>query len=376
MNSPRDRSRESAAYLLKVLLRFLRQSLLESRKLEQKIDICDSIQDTAHAISHQDCTAAHGQTPADCCISPRLVAVGKQVSATDVFGGSAIEMLLACLDGQCSAIQLAAPQLAAVIRRAIETTGRSFGLPASTPCHIDNSDGDLVAASDTDLAWRALPVLSGREEWSRAPAKEASGSEPDLLRELHGNLFGIEVCAAEVCAAMPLRFPELPLELDLSLARQTYEEGRHARLLLAAFKRRGGGILDYEPSQHVWRQVMSGRTLVEMLCIEQLLGEGHSLGSDLLAVDDYERNGQFDLAQIHLSLHADEMTHVALGTTWVKRLAGDEWDGILVELEPQYAVTPPPDPCFRTDLRRQAGFTEMQIGRQRERMLAGVGRRH
>jgi uncharacterized ferritin-like protein (DUF455 family) len=121
---------------------------------------------------------------------------------------------------------------------------------------------------------------------------------------------------------------------------------------------------------------MSGHTLAEMLCIEQLVGEGHALGYDLMAVDQHTRNGNADLAEIHRSLHADEFTHIAMGIEWFSRLAGENGDRIMMEYEPKFAVTPPPDPWFRTDLRKQVGFTDTQIARQRERMLAGAGKSH
>lgn len=370
-------SKDTISYLIQVLLKFLRHSLLETPRLETKIGICDSIHDTAHALFAIESHTWGGQPTETPLLPSAAVAIGNQTSQGNSFSARDVEPILSYIDGQSSEIQLFAPYLSAVIRRAIETTIQAYGITGSTPCHISKRDANVIAALPSDLVWPALPVLSAREPWSRTEG-DGSPTNPnsEILRELHGNLFGIEVCAAEVCAAMPLRFPELPLELDLSLARQTYEEGRHARLLLTAFSRRGGRTLDYEPSQIVWKQVTSGNTLVEMLCIEQLLGEGHSLGSDLMAVDEHERNGQFDLAQIHLSLHADEMTHVAIGTTWVRRLAGEEYDQILLKLEPRFAVTPPPEPWFRADLRKQAGFTDAQIARQRERMLAGADQQH
>jgi uncharacterized ferritin-like protein (DUF455 family) len=156
--------------------------------------------------------------------------------------------------------------------------------------------------------------------------------------------------------------------LDFILARQTYEEGRHARLLLDAFLSRGGDISDHEPTFRIWDNVLCGQSLNEALCIEHVLGEGYALGHDLQSIDDYHDQKIPDLMDIHVSLHEDEMMHVSDGLRWFNRLSEGFSNEIIKRLEPSFAVTPPPEPWFREDLRRMVGFTEHQIARQRNLM--------
>ena len=368
-----EESLRTAFSLLSVLQRYLRHALIATPALELKISICDSIQDTAHALAAVSAYIRDRSSAA--ATLPQSLAETCRHVATRTSEAGAVQPLLACIDGISTVIQSFMPDLAAIVRRSLETTNRAYGLSHTAPRTVEPSDNPHHDGVVSDLPWPALPTVSAREQ-SQRPSIVTSLPHLPLLQQLHAQIFGIEVCAAEVCAAMALRFPNLPWSLDLDLARQTYEEGRHARLLLAAFKRRRGDPLAYAPSQDIWLKVMAGRSLSEMLCIEQLLGEGHSLGSDLMAADLHRKDGNSDLVEIHLSLHADELTHVALGITWFRRLAAGDGERLLLDLEPGYAVTPPPEPWFSAHLRREVGFTDTEIARQQHRMATAARQLH
>jgi hypothetical protein len=108
-----------------------------------------------------------------------------------------------------------------------------------------------------------------------------------------------------------------------------------------------------------------GTNVVEALCIEQVLGEGYAIGSDLYLVDLFRQNGHIDLSEIHRSIHDDEFMHAKKGYEWFTQLAGSECDQVIATLEPKFAVPPPADQWFREDLRTAIGFSTIQIARQR-----------
>jgi hypothetical protein len=187
-----------------------------------------------------------------------------------------------------------------------------------------------------------------------------------IIDSLNWKLLNIEIPAAEICAAIPLLYPELPAELDIVLALQTYDEGRHSRQLLDALRRRGAEETTKTKSEpHIWDNMRLGLSLAEAICIEQILGEGYSIGTDLCLAQMFDERGYPDLAEIHRSVHADEFMHASQGIQWFYRLAAADADMVIASLESKFATSPPAEPWFRADLRAEAGFTEAQIIRQR-----------
>lgn len=358
-------------YLLKILLCTLRYELLRTSNIRDKVGICDAIQDCAAALgqfSQSDHNAILDLTDTlpstqGCCV--KIVAEPRRGVQRDSV------RLLALIDGQSTYLRTVDPDLCAVTRRAIETSAKSLHIDQIIPEHLGlSTNGGCSFLLFEELSW---PEVLSRPErdtpTSNLPIGTADPST-ELLAILHEQIYGIEISAAEVCAAIPLRFPNLPEELDLILARQTYEEGRHARLLLDAFVSRGGDVSLYSPSFRLWDSMLCGRSLIETLCIEHIVGEGYALGYDLQCIDEYRKQGMQDLADIHVSLHADEIMHVTDGVQWFNRLAGDFSDDTIARLEPDFAVPPPPDPWFGAGLRRRVGFTKAQISRQRNLMEA------
>jgi hypothetical protein len=203
--------------LLNVLLRFLRHSLIEAPALERKIAVCDAIQDTAHAISSIAGQIADRERSREVLLTAGLMTVGCAAAAGVISeGANAISDLVACIDGECTRIQTSNPALSAVIRRAIETTARAFTIAQPAPKHDLDLHPEQLAISVADLPWPKLPDRSARESSSSVEETATGPPGSDLLQQLHWQIMGIEICAAEVCAAMALRFPDLPVELDLA----------------------------------------------------------------------------------------------------------------------------------------------------------------
>lgn len=218
----------------------------------------------------------------------------------------------------------------------------------------------------TRLRWPPVRPRPSRYVPDRVLATDRSTPHQRLVAGLHSQIFMIEITAAEICAAIPLRFPEVPPELNTVLAEQTDDEGRHASVLLDAFSRRGGRIEAYDYSLALWERVQGATSLAEALCIEQVLGEGYCIGTDLCLVDAYRERGHADLVEIHRSIHDDEFRHALNGLTWFRRLAGQQAAEIIAKLEPRYAENPLQEPWFRADLRRMVGFSDAEIERQRQ----------
>lgn len=198
----------------------------------------------------------------------------------------------------------------------------------------------------TRLRWPPVRPRPSRYVPDRVLATDRSTPHQRLVAGLHSQIFMIEITAV--------------------LAEQTDDEGRHASVLLDAFGRRGGRIEAYDYSLTLWERVQGATSLAEALCIEQVLGEGYCIGTDLCLVEAYRERGHADLVEIHRSIHDDEFRHALDGLTWFRRLAGQQAAEIIAKLEPRYAENPLQEPWFRADLRRMVGFSDAEIERQRQ----------
>ena len=364
----------NADFALRATIRLLRFSFILFGDVRKKVWAGDCIYDCAKTI--RILRERYG----DYTINPKKISKGvyqalkESISSSAQFDNSYVR-IVSILDGISTSLLVFDPDLTSKIRRTAEMIASGLSSQYPHPRHFDLLETHDGPCDLEHFAWPEVPDSPGRLP-TQERAAISDSKKYDLLKELHGQIFGIEVCAGEVCAAMALRYPDLPQALDFDLARQTYEEGRHARLLLTAYEERGGHIQDFEPSLLVWQSVTSGISLTEMLCIEQFLGEGHSLGYDLQAIEEHNANGHGDLAEIHWSLHTDELVHISQGIEWLRFLAGTQAGEVIANLEPKFAVTPPEEKWFSEELRAFVGFTEEEIARQRTRSKGGAPLAH
>lgn len=270
--------------------------------------------------------------------------------------------LLSVVDGYSTTIRASTAPFSEQLRLSIEMCAPVVRTRLPHPRHLSLERHDESSLGDLrELPWPAIPKVSARE---RADTPGPGG----FLQQLHDNLFGIEIAAAEVCAAMPLRFPDLPDSLDQFLALQTFEELRHARLLVDVFEAYGGKLGAYPISLRIWDNTFKSDSLSEALFIQHFLGEGYALGHDLMAIDEYRTQKIDVMVDVHLSLHEDELDHVRQGVCWYRRLSSGDHKALLKRFEEAVAAVPPPEPWFRSDLRRSVGFLDHEVNSQRSFM--------
>lgn len=372
-----DHNHLCASYhLMRFMMRKLRYELLMEPEVKNKIRLCELIHDCAASIEEIYKSGNVGdfacpEFTIDSFNSSLIFEITKFSLKDDI---SRTLLFLKILDAQTKYFRSKKPKVCNLIRRTIESisvfyTGLFPSLLDSTYL-LSNShfEGQTLCLINCEvLPWSVIPSKPARDiEVSDCIVKQSKDDSTSNLSCIHGQIYGIEIPAAEVCSVIPLVFPDLPIELDISLAKQTYDEGRHARILLNFFLSAGGKIDDHTNGFRIWDNVLSGNTLAEMICIEHVLGEGYALGYDVKAIHDYQKKGMDELANIHSELHEDEVIHVSNGLAWFNYLAKDNADSIIAGLEESYAVVPPSDPFFSEDIRRSVGFSEKQIHRQRE----------
>lgn len=188
---------------------------------------------------------------------------------------------------------------------------------------------DSPVTVESRPALEDIPVRPGRDPRLRehrhgvdpAGVGELSSSV-DITDPLHDVAFKIELCAAEICAALLALHPEAPWGLRFDLARQVRDEGRHFELLITRMRELGGTVGSHPVRFQIWDKFRLGRTLPERLLIEQRLGEGVGLDGGLRVYRWLRKIGDTRTATIFDYINADEVTHVGNANHWLEELLG------------------------------------------------------
>lgn len=186
-------------------------------------------------------------------------------------------------------------------------------------------------------------------------------------RKLHQQIFNVEVCAGEVCAMLVLRFAELPGDVAESLTLQCAEEFRHAQLLLGALANEGGRIGETPVSLGIWKSCRAAQSAADCIGLEQVIGEGFSLGADLYYAELYRAIGRADMAMLHECIYIDEVNHVKNGLASFHTLLGAQAVERLRTLEAASKVSVVGGRFFNAAARQYVGFSAAEIERQRGR---------
>ncbi|QDU60806.1 hypothetical protein Pan216_16580 [Planctomycetes bacterium Pan216] len=138
-----------------------------------------------------------------------------------------------------------------------------------------------------------------------------------------------ELQALEVMAWTLLAFPDAPTSFRRGQVGVMLEEQRHTRWHLARLEHLGGWFGQFPPSGYVWRRAMQSESLLDYLACIPLTFEGGNLDHSLEFEQRFARVGDRPGAQIMGAIHRDEITHVAFGLSWLKRLGPEgmlDWE--------------------------------------------------
>jgi hypothetical protein len=192
---------------------------------------------------------------------------------------------------------------------------------------------------------RALRVMPPLVEPARDEFVEVTADgDPFLVRELYINdpdenhvpvereeqrhffhaLMDAELCAAELMARNSHEHPEMPWDFHVDMARQTWDEMRHARIhsLLMPNElgcRWGDYPVGFAYFRSVYAHDLLGRLALFNSTSEQKAMWRHSHRRKVLV-----ERGQQQIAQVFDYLLADEVPHVHNGTRWGSYLCGGD----------------------------------------------------
>ncbi len=106
----------------------------------------------------------------------------------------------------------------------------------------------------------------------------------------------------------------------MELARQCWDEARHAELLYRRLKELGGWKGMYPIANLDWSVVAMLDSLPARLAVQHRTFEAGSLDIETAAVPMLQEMGEHGAAEVVDAIEADEIQHVRFANEWLKRL--------------------------------------------------------
>jgi len=156
------------------------------------------------------------------------------------------------------------------------------------------------------------------ELW-RTVDMSAESQREKLHREYNTEVQGMEIAAQSLA-----EFPDAPWELRMEIARQCWDESRHARLYAQRLQEKGGFKGEFPIANHEWTTTCVFETLTGRLAIQNRTFESGSMDSMRKAIKVWNDVGDARTAEITDAILADEVQHVRYANEWLKRFARDD----------------------------------------------------
>jgi uncharacterized ferritin-like protein (DUF455 family) len=174
-----------------------------------------------------------------------------------------------------------------------------------------------------------------------------------------------ELMAAELFAWALLRWPELPGALRRGWLGVLADEQRHCRLYLERLAAHGSQLSDHPRSDYFWRHAPAIAAAengpLAFLCAMGLTLEQANLDFSLLYRDAFRAAGDEQSARVCQQVHDDEVAHVRLAVTWLRRLCGGSRSDVAAYSEAvpfPLAASRAKGRVFDAESRRRAGLSE------------------
>jgi uncharacterized ferritin-like protein (DUF455 family) len=213
----------------------------------------------------------------------------------------------------------------------------------------------------------------------RASTDMSDASQRDILHREYNQ----EVLSVEIAAQSLVDFPDAAWDLRMCLARQCWDETRHAWLRFRRLRELGGYKGEFPIINQEWGVVCMLDSLPARLAVQNRTFEAGSLDGLPASIQSWTDVGDDRTAEITASILADEIQHVRFGNSWLKQLTKEDprvllklaaameyLEATIAALSPRAAdrsvdgvdlVTVKRDVRTNAADRRAAGFTEEEI---------------
>ena len=176
---------------------------------------------------------------------------------------------------------------------------------------------DKLARPDNFVVMRGKQVREIREEQG-LEGRPLPFDEETLRSRLHGIMTG-EFQAMEAAGRTLFDFPDAPWEFQLDMARQVWDESRHVEIFQRLLEYMGGQPGDYVETEILWRCTQAEDPAARVAGINRgLEGLACDVFDQLIRIA--QRNGDKVIEQAVDYVLADEITHVRMGSKWMRKL--------------------------------------------------------
>jgi uncharacterized ferritin-like protein (DUF455 family) len=176
---------------------------------------------------------------------------------------------------------------------------------------------DKLARPDNFVVMRGRQVREIREEQG-LEGRPLPFDEETLRSRLHGIMTG-EFQAMEAAGRTLFDFPDAPWEFQLDMARQVWDESRHVEIFQRLLEYMGGEAGDYVETEILWRCTQAEDPAARVAGINRgLEGLACDVFDQLIRIA--QRNGDKVIEQAVDYVLADEITHVRMGSKWMRKL--------------------------------------------------------
>src|ERR1700722_14722820 len=177
---------------------------------------------------------------------------------------------------------------------------------------------DRLARPDNHILVPLEKLFQARVDQGYSPTNVMPHEEDFLKARLHGIAVG-EMQAMEAAGRTLFDFPDAPWEFQLDMARQVWDESRHAEIFIKLLEYVGSFLGEFPETEVLWsctqiddpacRVAGINRGLEGLACdvFEQIIRLAQRMGDEVI-----ERAVDYVLA--------DEITHVRMGSKWMRKL--------------------------------------------------------
>jgi uncharacterized ferritin-like protein (DUF455 family) len=187
------------------------------------------------------------------------------------------------------------------------------------------------------------PRNAGAQSRTQSGFKPSDPDAPDAVRGLMHGIFVGEIQALEVAGRTCWDFPvgkgpnDAPFELKLDMARQCWDEARHVEISVKLSDHMGSDIGEFAEQTMLYEAGCNVDPVLRLTGVNRAL-EG-------LAIDVFNTMREFGELTTDPVLYfcedwmlADEVTHVKMGSDWLRRITADDPERQKNAIEFQRAV--------------------------------------